>query len=328
MEHDGLKPAQRPGDRQRRDRRRGQRRDRYPGAARLSRGRADRQGEGDRLPASGSARRKSCCARVIDLAKIRPLDKATWAGAVDNLGGDVLAWLLSTMKHRRHGRQRRACRGLQAQHHGDAVHPARRAAARRRQRECPMPLRQKVWERLATTWRPSRVAGQGPHDRFDDLPTCSTRTSIECLERGNSGRSRPHRRAQIGRRHRRGTSGRVKPRRMRMGAYAEFHRRSIADRDAFWGEQAALIDWQTPFSAGARLQPAAVRALVRRRPHQSLPQRGRPPSRDARRAAGAGLHLDRDRAAPHLHLSRAARRSQPLRRDAAARRASARATAC
>ena len=33
----------------------------------------------------------------LDLAKIRPLDKARWAGAVDNLGGDVLAWIASTM---------------------------------------------------------------------------------------------------------------------------------------------------------------------------------------------------------------------------------------
>ena len=30
--------------------------------------------------------------------------------------------------------------------------------------------------------------------------------------------------------------------------YAEFHRRSIDDRDAFWAEQAALIDWQQPFT--------------------------------------------------------------------------------
>jgi propionyl-CoA synthetase len=30
--------------------------------------------------------------------------------------------------------------------------------------------------------------------------------------------------------------------------YADFHRRSIEDRDAFWGEQAALIDWHTPFT--------------------------------------------------------------------------------
>ena len=33
----------------------------------------------------------------IDLAKIKPLDKATWAGAVDNLGGEMLAWLARTM---------------------------------------------------------------------------------------------------------------------------------------------------------------------------------------------------------------------------------------
>ena len=31
-------------------------------------------------------------------------------------------------------------------------------------------------------------------------------------------------------------------------SYAEFYRRSIEDRDAFWAEQAAMIDWQTPFS--------------------------------------------------------------------------------
>jgi len=34
----------------------------------------------------------------LNLEKIKPLDKATWAGAVDNLGGEVLAWMASTMK--------------------------------------------------------------------------------------------------------------------------------------------------------------------------------------------------------------------------------------
>ena len=34
----------------------------------------------------------------LDLAKIKPLGKETWAGAVDNLGGDVLAWMASTMQ--------------------------------------------------------------------------------------------------------------------------------------------------------------------------------------------------------------------------------------
>ena len=30
--------------------------------------------------------------------------------------------------------------------------------------------------------------------------------------------------------------------------YADFHQRSLADRDGFWAEQAALIDWHTPFT--------------------------------------------------------------------------------
>jgi putative YhdH/YhfP family quinone oxidoreductase len=36
--------------------------------------------------------------QTLDLTKIRPLDRARWAGAVDNLGGDVLAWIASTME--------------------------------------------------------------------------------------------------------------------------------------------------------------------------------------------------------------------------------------
>ena len=31
-----------------------------------------------------------------------------------------------------------------------------------------------------------------------------------------------------------------------MQAYADFYQRSLSERDAFWGEQAKLIDWQTP----------------------------------------------------------------------------------
>src|SRR5436190_1447070 len=32
-----------------------------------------------------------------------------------------------------------------------------------------------------------------------------------------------------------------------MASYREFHRRSIAEREGFWAEQAKLIDWHTPF---------------------------------------------------------------------------------
>ena len=31
-----------------------------------------------------------------------------------------------------------------------------------------------------------------------------------------------------------------------MSSYAEFYRRSLEDRDAFWAEQARLIDWRQP----------------------------------------------------------------------------------
>jgi putative YhdH/YhfP family quinone oxidoreductase len=34
----------------------------------------------------------------LDLTKIKPLDKAIWAGAIDNLGGKTLAWMASQMK--------------------------------------------------------------------------------------------------------------------------------------------------------------------------------------------------------------------------------------
>ncbi|NJD24642.1 MAG: oxidoreductase [Betaproteobacteria bacterium] len=34
----------------------------------------------------------------LDLSRVRPLEGARWAGAIDNLGGDVLAWIAATMK--------------------------------------------------------------------------------------------------------------------------------------------------------------------------------------------------------------------------------------
>ncbi len=34
----------------------------------------------------------------IDFDKVRPLEGAEWAGAIDNVGGSILAWVLATMK--------------------------------------------------------------------------------------------------------------------------------------------------------------------------------------------------------------------------------------
>jgi len=52
--------------------------------------------EGERLRKLGA--KDILDRKTLDLAKIKPLDRATWAGAVDNLGGEVLAWMASTMK--------------------------------------------------------------------------------------------------------------------------------------------------------------------------------------------------------------------------------------
>jgi putative YhdH/YhfP family quinone oxidoreductase len=35
---------------------------------------------------------------AIDLSRVKPLAKGTWAGAVDNLGGQTLSWLASSMR--------------------------------------------------------------------------------------------------------------------------------------------------------------------------------------------------------------------------------------
>ncbi len=107
----------------------------------------------------------------IDLTKIRPLDRSTWAGVVDNLGGDILSWLLSTMKI---GGTVGAV-GLAADMklnttvapfilRGVALLGADSA-------NCPMPRRQKIWNKLAVEWRPDKVHDQVRTIDFEDLPT-------------------------------------------------------------------------------------------------------------------------------------------------------------
>ena len=68
-----------------------------------------------------------------------------------------------------------------------------------------------------------------------------------------------------------------------MATYRDFHRRSIDEREAFWAEEAELVDWQRPFDEVLDYsRPPFARWFVGGA-HQPLPQRGRPPSR--RRAA-------------------------------------------
>ena len=107
----------------------------------------------------------------VDLAAIKPLDKATWAGAVDNLGGDLLAWLLSTSKIG----GRVAAVGLAADmklHTSVAPFILRGVQLLGVDSvNCPMTLRQTLWNKLAVQWRPDRVHDQVRTIDFDELPT-------------------------------------------------------------------------------------------------------------------------------------------------------------
>ncbi len=107
----------------------------------------------------------------LDLAKIRPLDKATWAGAVDNLGGEVLAWMASTMKFN----------GVIASI-GLAASPSLTTTVLPfilrgvsllgiNSTDCPTPeLEREVWQRLATDMRPPMLKEMARTVAFAELP--------------------------------------------------------------------------------------------------------------------------------------------------------------
>jgi len=106
----------------------------------------------------------------IDLTKIKPLDKATWAGAVDNLGGDVLAWLASTMQI---GAPIAAIGLAASMDLNTTVAPFILRGVSLLgvdSLNTPMPWRRKVWDRLAGDMRPKHLAQMTRTIAFDDLP--------------------------------------------------------------------------------------------------------------------------------------------------------------
>lgn len=123
----------------------------------------------------GLGAREVLLRQSLDLAKIKPLGKETWAGAVDNLGGDVLAWMASTMQIG----GTLASVGLAA---GFSLNTTVMPFILRGVSllgidsvNRPMPQREEIWRHLATDMRPAHLApGSGPMIRdipFADLPT-------------------------------------------------------------------------------------------------------------------------------------------------------------
>jgi alcohol dehydrogenase len=106
----------------------------------------------------------------IDFDKVRPLEGAQWAGAVDNVGGQVLHWILATMKQA-----------------GTVASIGNAASFNISTTVFPFilrgvsllgidsgymgfPTRQRVWDRLATDLKPRHLAAVTRTIDFDALP--------------------------------------------------------------------------------------------------------------------------------------------------------------
>ncbi len=107
----------------------------------------------------------------IDLTKIRPLDKALWQGAIDNLGGDILAWMASGMKFN----GVIASIGLAA---GFSLNTTVMPFILRgvsllgiNSTDAPSPeLERKVWDRLGSDMKPAGLKEMAKTIPFNDLP--------------------------------------------------------------------------------------------------------------------------------------------------------------
>jgi acrylyl-CoA reductase (NADPH) len=100
----------------------------------------------------------------------RPLEQATWAGAIDAVGGEMLAWLVRTTSY--WGSV--ASTGLTG---GTEVHLTVMPFILRGVSligidsvMCPMDVRREVWRRLATDLKPPRLGSMAHEIALDDLP--------------------------------------------------------------------------------------------------------------------------------------------------------------
>lgn len=107
---------------------------------------------------------------TIDFDKVRPLEAARWAGAVDNVGGQILHWVLATMKQA----GTVASIGNAASFNIDTtVFPfILRGVSLLGVDSGYMgfPTRQRVWDRLATDLKPRHLAAITRTIAFDELP--------------------------------------------------------------------------------------------------------------------------------------------------------------
>ena len=100
----------------------------------------------------------------------RPLEKAVWAGAVDPVGGDTLAWLTRTM-------MRGGCIASSGLTGGIELHTTVMPFILRGVKLlgidsslCAMDIRREVWRRLATDLKPAHLAATTQSISLEELP--------------------------------------------------------------------------------------------------------------------------------------------------------------
>ncbi|MGH8481047.1 MAG: oxidoreductase [Nevskiaceae bacterium] len=106
----------------------------------------------------------------VDLGS-KPMEKATWGGAVDNLGGPTLAWLTRTVKPWGNI----ASIGLAQSHElSTTVMPFILRGVSLlgiHSVECPRAWREQIWEKLAGPWKPRHLAAIATRTvTLDELP--------------------------------------------------------------------------------------------------------------------------------------------------------------
>lgn len=108
--------------------------------------------------------------KMIDLNVIRPLEKALWAGGIDNVGGSLLAWLLSTCQPG--GVLTSIGLADSAELHMTVMPFILRGVSLLGidSANCAIELRQKIWDQLAMNL-PIKVLSQVKTIAFDDLPS-------------------------------------------------------------------------------------------------------------------------------------------------------------
>ena len=110
----------------------------------------------------------------VDLNSSRPLEKTLWAGALDSVGGATLAWLTRTMQVEGAIASYGNAGGVELK---TTVLPFILRGVKLLgidSATTAMPLRQKIWQRLATDLRPNKLDLMIQRVPFNQLPQVFT----------------------------------------------------------------------------------------------------------------------------------------------------------